>query len=667
MAIQFFDEHPLARDGQGRLKSRIGTVFPDDDVIVTVPGIHATQRMIYLDRLDEDRRAKGEPPLSRGERNDYWENAVDLIMEGDSIQIRPDPQRMHLAFAADEVLQRLPVSKRRIRFLNVLNGQVREAIKRRGECWRITRLPSSIVEMEDMILSSKIAIGGREMYYYNRTTGTRYLTCDEFGRLRALGDWELRKHLLEIQDFSGCVNRMGNLEVDFFQADPELKSDLQLCDFREVGVHDLRKMYTRLCDRFRESVIAPFRTDNMANAEWRFRMFASLLPVSDALVTEEELLGLSSEFCMQVQWLPGARIEDREVIFDSVLEETPATNTEELRDSEEISRGLIHNLLREYGDLEYVNVGCIVERLSRRPPPGGRRGVYLIEMKLKDSNEEVLKIVRLQKWGVGERLDDGKQLLQAVMETEEYMDYILDRRLGCRQLGMNLVPRVTARKLREIYGGKNPDYHGTRIWTPYFERDYIRGMATDKISMARFEDSEFAVRFARLLGQAAAPNIIVGRWAEEGDHVTFDDGDEILVEDEHGLPASIVVADITGSFRNFSSDLRSLAAAHAEPIRRVGPAVKDPEAFAETYIAALVEAYTHIRCEYFKRRQAFDTLFRNQPVVQAGSFAYRWERVLQRLDAATPRQIEQAVRDGLTDAFSSQATTRELTVDPSTS
>ncbi|MCH5373466.1 MAG: hypothetical protein JJ992_05785, partial [Planctomycetes bacterium] len=92
-------------------------------------------------------------------------------------------------------------------------------------------------------------------------------------------------------------------------------------------------------------------------------------------------------------------------------------------------------------------------------------------MRLKDSDQELLKIVRLQKWGVGERLDDGKDLLRAVMETEEYMDYVLDRRLGCRQLGMRLAARVTARKLREIYHGKNRHYHGTRIWTPYFERD----------------------------------------------------------------------------------------------------------------------------------------------------------------------------------------------------
>jgi hypothetical protein len=258
MPPKLIHEHPLAKDGQGRLKCRIGTVFPDQNAIVTLPGIHATQRMAYLDLLDQQRQQAGQPVLTRVERNGYWENAVDLIMEGNIIQIRPDPQRMPLAFAADEVLQQLPISKRQIRFLNVLNKQVREAIKRRGECWRITRLPSSIVEMEYMILGSKIAVGGLEMYYYNRTTGTRYLTCQEFCGLDRLDDWQLRKHLLEIQDLSSRLNSIGNLEVDFFQAEPSFRAEFQAHDFREVPAGELRQQYRSLRHRFREAVTAPF-------------------------------------------------------------------------------------------------------------------------------------------------------------------------------------------------------------------------------------------------------------------------------------------------------------------------------------------------------------------------------------------------------------------------
>ncbi len=639
-------EHPLAKDGEGRLKCRVGTVFPDQNVIVTIPGIHATQRMAYLDVLDQQRQEADLPVLTRTQRSELWENAVDLIMEGNIIQIRPDPQRMDLAFAGDEVLQRLPISKRQIRFLNVLNQQVREAIKRRGECWRITRLPSSIIEMEYMILGSKIAVGGLEMYYYNRSSGTRYLTCQEFCGLERLDDWQLRKHLLEIQDLSNRLNSIGNLEVDFFQAETSFREELQACDFRVLSVTELRQEYRRLRHRFREAVTAPFRSDNLSNDQWRCRMFASLLPGSDQLINEEELLGLSSEFFMQIQWLPGARIEESESIFDPALDDRSDASSADLTASEQISRSLVHNLLREYGVLEYVNIGWVVQRLSHRPPSAGRRGVFLIEMKLSDSGEEHLKVVRLQKWGVAERLDDGKDLLQAILETEEYIDYVLDRRLACRQLGMNLPPRMKVRKLREFYHGSNATYQGVRIWTPYFERDYTHGMATDKIPLARFENEPFALRFARLLGHAAAPNIIAGRWSAEG-RVVFDDGDEILIENENGLPENIVVADITGAFANYQDDLTSIAAAHVAPVHRVSSRVTDPQGFREIYITALVEHYRHLRDEYHRQRQAFDSLFRNQPVDEGGNMAYRWEQVLHRLDTTSPEQIAQALREAI--------------------
>ena len=87
----------------------------------------------------------------------------------------------------------------------------------------------------------------------------------------------------------------------------------------------------------------------------------------------------------------------------------------------------------------------------------------------------------MQKWGIREHLDDGKRLLDAIIQSEEYTEYILDRRLGCRQLGMNLPPRTTAKRISERYLGARRDMYNAMIWSPYFERDYIRGMATDKI------------------------------------------------------------------------------------------------------------------------------------------------------------------------------------------
>ena len=82
---------------------------------------------------------------------------------------------MDLAFAADELLQGI-VSKRRIRFLSVSDKRVREAIKHRGEYWRVNGIPKSREAKHHLIQTSKVGIYGRPIYYYNRLTGTRWLT-----------------------------------------------------------------------------------------------------------------------------------------------------------------------------------------------------------------------------------------------------------------------------------------------------------------------------------------------------------------------------------------------------------------------------------------------------------------------------------------------------------
>ena len=46
---------------------------------------------------------------------------------------------------------------------------------------------------------------------------------------------------------------------------------------------------------------------------------------------------------------------------------------------------------------------------------------------------------------------------------------------------MNLPVQVVTRKVSETYSGKQKRYWTTRIWSPYFERDYIRGVATDMV------------------------------------------------------------------------------------------------------------------------------------------------------------------------------------------
>jgi hypothetical protein len=522
---------------------------------------------------------------------------------------------------------------------------VRDAIKRRGECWRISPLPKSPAEMKQMIAASRIGIGGAEIYYYSKPAGTRFLTCQEFAQLARQDDAGLRQYLIEIKDFSARGNRMGHPEIDFFTAERRFTwRDLAAYDLGALGADQLRAAHEALARRFHDSVGPEFRQDDVENLEWRTRMFAALIGHSDAAVWEEAMLGLSSEFFMQIEWLPGGRIEEGELIFDPVFEERAGageTPAESRRD--EKPRGFIFNFIREFGDLEYVNIGRVIGSLSRRQPSSGRRDVYIAEIKPRESPREIVRIIRMQKWGVREHLDDGKALLSAMVESQEYTEYVLDRRLGCRQLGMNLPTRITAGRIAERYFGSRPDCEGIQIWSQYFERDYIHGIATDKMPNSRFADEAFAIRFARLLGGAAAPNIVVGRLDLKG-RVIFDDGDEVVIEDDCGMPVEIVVSDHTGTFSDYRTDLRRFAPDYARPVNSRAAFVCDPQAFARAYMEAFIERVSEIRRDYRKRKRAFDTLFKHRPRDEAGSFAFRWEQVLERLDRTDPRELGEEVR-----------------------
>ena len=634
--ITIMGDAPLARDTSGRLKTRIATAFPRHATLVTVPGVHVSQRQAFVDALSEKREAVGRPRLTRSERDREWDGAVDLIVEDNTIHIRPDPSNMPLAFEADEMLRTL-VPAERIRFLGVLNEKVRDAITRRGELWRITPLPKSPEEIRALIGSARIGISGGEIYYYSATTGVRYLTYHQF---QTMGQWEepdLRHHLREIRDYLGRMNAAGFPELSFFPAEARLSRSLfTRLDLDGMPREDLYAAWENLREKFASLVKPDLRFDDPDNGEWRNRLVAALLGREDEISAEQTLLGLSPEFFLQVEWLPGGRMEEGELIFD------PAAERDDQRD--ETPRKIIFNFVREYGDLEYINVGRIVASLSYRVAQPGRRAVYIAVLKRRQSAEQLVRVLRLQKQGVREYLDKGNSLLDAMMRAEEYTESILDRRLGCHQLGMNLPLRVVARRISERYvtreGGSYP------IWTPYFEREYIRGTATDKLPQRRFESPEFALACARLLGAAAAPNLIVGRCDAMGAPL-FDDGDEVLIVDDTGMPLDIIVSDHTGTFNDYASPLSEFTTAYAQPVNRRRTFLRNAADFAQAYLAGFQERLLHVQGEYRLRRRAFDTLFAYVPGQEQGGFAYRWRRVLARLDGTDVNEIVSMIRGNI--------------------
>ena len=123
----------FAKDENGRLKSRVGTIFLTvAPGLVTQRGIHAMQRQAWIDEVNRERSEEGLLALTEAEISSLVSHSVDLLFFDDAVLIRPDPDRMDLALWADEELQKL-VSKRRIRFLNTHAKRVRDALRARGE------------------------------------------------------------------------------------------------------------------------------------------------------------------------------------------------------------------------------------------------------------------------------------------------------------------------------------------------------------------------------------------------------------------------------------------------------------------------------------------------------------------------------------------------------
>jgi hypothetical protein len=649
MQLELIGPHPFAKNERGAQITRIGTLFPAYGALWTqLPGVHALQRLGFIERVNAQRAAKGLPALTLEEEEQLTAQSVDLIFEPDDILIRPDPERMDLACVADELLQTL-APKRQVKFLSVGDRRVREAIKHRGECWRLSAIPKTREAKERLVFGSKVGIHGLPIYFYNRLTGTRWLTCQEFENLGKLDDARLAKHLQEIADHSMLRNRLGRPEVDFFAADLRRFGSRQFAGvvYERLPADSLRAKFEELRAHFHSAVHEGFRTDDCHNNAWCQRILATLFLEGNETQTEQILSGLSPEFHLQIEWLPGGRFEEGEFLFDPIFDEAAAhpedAELQHLCDPR--AKGIIFNLIREYGDLDYVNVGCVPESLSLdRPQKQGRRGVYLVELRSRSEHSIIKRFIRLQKWGVWEHLDEGKDLLQAIQESANYTDYCLDRRLGCCQLGMNLTRRVAIRHLSETYSGTNARFRGGAIQTIYFEREYLPGIASDKLPLEKYARPGYGPKLASLLGRAAATNLIVGRALDSGKHPVFDDGDEVVREGEDGLPAELLVGDHTGAFGEYKLPLETSAAYYARPANIRDKVVPDPRGFATAYLDAFRDQFLHIQGDYRKRRRAFDTLFKHCPYDPAGSFAYRWECVLRRLDQTNPDTLVEAIR-----------------------
>jgi hypothetical protein len=632
--VKFIGEPLMARDAEGNLRTGVATIFPFARTVVTLPGIHATQRLAFIDSVNNDRTTAGLPALTEEQAQTEMELSVDLFVNEQGVIIRPDPAQMDLAIVADELLETV-VPKRQVKYMLLSDRRVRDVLKRRGECWRIFLPPTAPLEIRRMIAEARTAIQGRAIYYYSPVSGTRLLTYDQLRRLADLDDAELRSHLVEIADHVPRRNRNGYSEIELFMAD-YCVSAADITSVAQCTGDEFRPRFNALCSQMRSTLPADHLRDDLDEPVWRNAIFARLMTQRGDVIGDEQSMGLDPEFSMRVEWLPGGRLEEGELIIDPALEERYGQQPE--KPIATLVRGLIFNLVREYGDLEYINLGSVLPSPRRNEQRGGRHEVFVAQIKQRRAAGEMLKIIRIQKWGIRERLDKGASLQNAMIGADEYTEYVLDRRLACRQLGMNLPLSQSSHRVSEVYTGVNCEYSGWHIWTPYFQRDYIPGFATDQMSARKLADPAYAAAFALLFGQAAASNMIVGR-AELTGEAVFDVGDEIVIENAAGLPVRIVVADHVGTFVDWKGPIEPHAVEYARSVRRHLVAVPDPEKFISAFLTGVTERFIHIQREYERHRRAFDTLFNHRQWNSEGSVSCRWFHVLERLRRTDAREV----------------------------
>ena len=215
----------------------------------------------------------GLAPLSREEETAEWQNSVDLIMEDDTILIRPDPDNMELAFPGRRVVAAVGAEA---------SGAVPAGAQREGSRGHQAagRVLADQPAAEDAGRNEADDRGLEDRHPRRRVVllqqGDGHAVPDLRGVLRssaALDEAALRQHLAEIREFSAGVNRHGRPEVAFFMAGEGFsKADFAPYDFAALDARDAAEPSTRRCGRSSATPSRPSSaTTTSTNLEWRNR------------------------------------------------------------------------------------------------------------------------------------------------------------------------------------------------------------------------------------------------------------------------------------------------------------------------------------------------------------------------------------------------------------
>lgn len=588
----------------GTYKHGMICVYPSLDIVVSGSGTHGDCHGRLVSSAEE---LGLDPSLASEWLKDY----VAAVVRDGNVLIRDDGHPMPHVFHAAELLEEVFYDQAdRIRYLGITDERVRDAVRGKGQLWRINPPAQTTEEMEKYIRSSRVQIGSEVVYYYDPHSGTRYLTEQAVESLFELDEERHRACAEEIAAYAGKQNKCGIPQVVGFNTPVALDGSLQ----------SIRAAFETRAD---PSVGAEF------SASWIVPMYRAL---SGAAEGEEEFLGLCPELKMKIRWLPGACLDDG-LRFHRLASERV--------------RGIINNLVSVLPNSKYINVGCVIETRSLRRVSGGRREVYVIELEINETTE--VYILRMQDWDTwhyleGARGHEDPTLEEAEAYADEYARYKFLCGNFAKALGVKKQDTMPQR-LKECYTGTNNRHQGRLISAQYSLRRYVYGMATDKVPEAQLKNRDFCLAMATLLGEGAAANMIIGR-ANPQKEVLFNDGDEYFIIKD-AMPIELRVGDVTGCLSDYESSFEEMRPQYEQ---RLEALLKLDPLYRKTFVDSFISRYDETRSKYLSNPKLYTRHLDFQVSEEVvswklslqedpGSFRFRARRILERLERTTPDEL----------------------------
>lgn len=597
----------------GYLVNHVGSVFTRDKIIITGNECHGSIICDYLDY--KNRNAKSYPM------------PVPLAIQGDFVYIRPELNlSIDKIFEADRLLQKL-VPRTQIKFARTKNPSIREALIKKGEYWRISPVAHTLEDMAKSINESNKTFDSGNVFYHSRETGTRYITCSEFSKIKDNNNAIAQLHeLVELHS-----KNEEKKEICFFAADEE---KFNICMIAEFLKNPNMANFDVLAGKFRDAVKPNLRKDNEHN-DWIAEMYSTLF-VNE--IPEECRLGLCLEFKLNIEWLPGGVIENNFFVPDKEAQENIAK--------------LIGAFYDSHRDIKYLNIGRIVQShskgrkiddgISKTDPKQPEREVYFVEFKKKCEDDMRVNVLRKQKWGVPHyRRAYGLDENEAISRAREYSEYTMDRIDAIRKLGINLpqFKKLTTTRIASEF--ENTELGKIKVDEYFCDRPYVHGFASDKIAAEEYKDEQVVIELTNLLGGGAAFNSIIGRRnlknPNEAERYYFHDGDEIIGFDENGMPNALTLVDITGSFNEYELPIKNYIHHYVPALVDIIEKTKqsghgDVSRIKDIYFAGFVKEFERIRKNYLGDKNGFESMRFRNPSTEQGTIYDRWQKVLKRLE-----------------------------------